>query len=277
MKRSRLPGSMACTLRATVGARRSGQGHRSGRSAAPLAARRYPAPVSILEEAPVLDPRRCAPDRRRPVGTARPSRPRPRQPPGPQLPDHHRRTRASCSRSPTPPSPTSPSMPRTPRCWPWSHLPIRVPRPVASLRGALREVVDLSGIPHSVRLLTYVDGRADDRTPATSRPSPHGSSARWLVGSAPPWPGSRTPGPTCPANGTCDAPRRWSPTSCPPSTAAWASESATSRPRPDGPWTRSPRTCPRRSSTPTSPTSTWSPIPVRTPGWSPRGSSTSAT
>jgi 4-aminobutyrate aminotransferase-like enzyme/Ser/Thr protein kinase RdoA (MazF antagonist) len=37
-------------------------------------------------------------------------------------------------------------------------LPVRVPRPVASVRGALREVVDLSGIPHSVRLLTYVEG-----------------------------------------------------------------------------------------------------------------------
>ena len=38
------------------------------------------------------------------------------------------------------------------------HLPIRVPRPVASLGGALREVVDLSGSPHSVRLLTFVAG-----------------------------------------------------------------------------------------------------------------------
>ena len=37
-------------------------------------------------------------------------------------------------------------------------LPIRAPRPVPSLRGALREVVDLAGTPHSVRLLTYVDG-----------------------------------------------------------------------------------------------------------------------
>ncbi len=38
------------------------------------------------------------------------------------------------------------------------HLPIRVPRPVASLGGSLREVVDLSGSPHSVRLLTFVAG-----------------------------------------------------------------------------------------------------------------------
>jgi len=37
-------------------------------------------------------------------------------------------------------------------------LPLRAPRPVASVRGALREVVDLAGIPHSVRLLTWVDG-----------------------------------------------------------------------------------------------------------------------
>ena len=37
-------------------------------------------------------------------------------------------------------------------------LPIRVPRPVASATGTLREVVDLEGSPHSVRLLTYVEG-----------------------------------------------------------------------------------------------------------------------
>lgn len=37
-------------------------------------------------------------------------------------------------------------------------LPVRAPRPVASIRGGLREVVELAGTPHSVRLLTYVDG-----------------------------------------------------------------------------------------------------------------------
>jgi 4-aminobutyrate aminotransferase-like enzyme/Ser/Thr protein kinase RdoA (MazF antagonist) len=39
-----------------------------------------------------------------------------------------------------------------------ADLPMRVPTPVASVRGRLREVVDLDGSPHSVRLLTYVEG-----------------------------------------------------------------------------------------------------------------------
>ncbi len=39
-----------------------------------------------------------------------------------------------------------------------ADLPVRTPRPVASATGALREVVDLGGTPHSVRLLTYVEG-----------------------------------------------------------------------------------------------------------------------
>ncbi len=37
-------------------------------------------------------------------------------------------------------------------------LPIRAPRPLVSLGGALREVVDLSGTRHSVRILTFVHG-----------------------------------------------------------------------------------------------------------------------
>jgi 4-aminobutyrate aminotransferase-like enzyme/Ser/Thr protein kinase RdoA (MazF antagonist) len=37
-------------------------------------------------------------------------------------------------------------------------LPVRTPRPIPSTAGALREVVDLGGAPHSVRLLTYVEG-----------------------------------------------------------------------------------------------------------------------
>jgi 4-aminobutyrate aminotransferase-like enzyme/Ser/Thr protein kinase RdoA (MazF antagonist) len=39
-----------------------------------------------------------------------------------------------------------------------ADLPVRTPRPIASTTGALREVVDLGGTPHSVRLLTYVEG-----------------------------------------------------------------------------------------------------------------------
>ncbi|MCU0263446.1 MAG: aminotransferase [Candidatus Nanopelagicales bacterium] len=39
-----------------------------------------------------------------------------------------------------------------------SGLPVRTPRPIPSRAGALREVVDLGGMPHSVRLLTYVEG-----------------------------------------------------------------------------------------------------------------------
>lgn len=38
------------------------------------------------------------------------------------------------------------------------QLPVRLPRPVPSRTGRLREVVSLSGQPHSVRLLTYVEG-----------------------------------------------------------------------------------------------------------------------
>jgi 4-aminobutyrate aminotransferase-like enzyme/Ser/Thr protein kinase RdoA (MazF antagonist) len=52
-------------------------------------------------------------------------------------------------------------------------LPIRAPRPVASLGGSLREVVDLGGVPHSVRLLTYVEGtpltRAGHLAPRSAR------------------------------------------------------------------------------------------------------------
>ena len=39
-----------------------------------------------------------------------------------------------------------------------ADLTIRAPQPIASTGGALREVLDLAGTPHSVRLLTYVEG-----------------------------------------------------------------------------------------------------------------------
>ncbi len=39
-----------------------------------------------------------------------------------------------------------------------ADLAVRTPRPVPSATGALREVADLGGTPHSVRLLTYVEG-----------------------------------------------------------------------------------------------------------------------
>lgn len=52
-------------------------------------------------------------------------------------------------------------------------LPVRTPVPVPSRAGRLREQVELGGVPHSVRLLTYVDGtpltRAGYLAPSTAR------------------------------------------------------------------------------------------------------------
>jgi 4-aminobutyrate aminotransferase-like enzyme/Ser/Thr protein kinase RdoA (MazF antagonist) len=54
-----------------------------------------------------------------------------------------------------------------------ADLPLRVPQPVPSLAGALREEVELAGSVHSVRLLTWVDGspmtRAGYLAPSTAR------------------------------------------------------------------------------------------------------------
>ncbi|HYN57010.1 MAG TPA: aminotransferase [Motilibacterales bacterium] len=40
-----------------------------------------------------------------------------------------------------------------------ADLPMRTPRPVASIHGNLREVADLEGVGHSARLLTYLPGQ----------------------------------------------------------------------------------------------------------------------
>ena len=255
--------------------RRSGQGHPTD-VGCPLAARRYPAPVSIVEEAPVLDPgdaQRIVADlwglpdpRARDLGShqdrnflittadarfvlkvANIGHPR-------RVPRRPERGDAGPGATAGPGAPSGRLGPRRPARG-GGPLRDRAQRAAAHLRR----------------------GRADDGLPATSRPSRHGSSGPWQGGSAPRSLRSRTRGPICPTSGTCDGPRRWSPTCSPPSTATWADGSATSRRSPDGPSTWSPRTCPRRSSTRTSRTSTWSPILVRTPGWSPPGSSTSAT